>query len=64
MSIAGYNPDEAAPFWERMAALGGGSRLEFLSTHPSNATRIQQLRGWTSEARQKAAEFGVAQQGY
>jgi predicted Zn-dependent protease len=59
MAIAGYNPDEAVPFWERMAAMSGGSSLEFLSTHPSNATRIRQLKGWTSEAKQKAAGFGV-----
>ena len=59
MAIAGFNPDEAVPFWERMAALGGGGTPEFLSTHPSDTTRIKQLQGWTSEAKQKAAEFGV-----
>jgi predicted Zn-dependent protease len=59
MAIAGYNPDEAVPFWQRMAALGGGGTPEFLSTHPSDATRIRQLQGWMPEAKQKAAEFGV-----
>jgi len=59
MAIAGYNPDEAVPFWERMAAMGGGGTLEFLSTHPSDATRIKQLKKWTPEAKKKAAEFGV-----
>ena len=59
MAIAGYNPDEAVPFWERMAALGGGGTPEFLSTHPSDATRIRQLQGWVPEAKQKAAGFGV-----
>lgn len=58
MSIAGYNPDEAVPFWERMSA-GGGSVPELLSTHPSDETRIKQLRSWVPEAKQKAAEFGV-----
>jgi len=59
MAIAGYNPDEAVPFWERMSALGGASVPEFLSTHPSDATRIKQLTGWVPEAKKKAAEFGV-----
>lgn len=47
MANAGFDPREAARFWERMAAAtggGGDSALEeFLSTHPSNATRIRQL---------------------
>ena len=59
MAIAGYNPDEAVPFWERMAASGGGGTPEFLSTHPSDTTRINQLKNWTPEAKQKAAGFGV-----
>ena len=57
MAIAGYNPDASVPFWERMASMGGGT-LEFLSTHPSDDTRIRQLRGWIPEAKQKAAGFG------
>ena len=60
MAIAGYNPDAAVPFWERMSSMGGGGTPEFLSTHPSDATRIRQLQGWTPEAKQKAAEFGVS----
>jgi predicted Zn-dependent protease len=59
MAIAGYNPDEAVPFWERMAAAGSGGVPQFLSTHPSNDTRIKDLKGWTPEAKKIAAEFGV-----
>jgi len=58
MAIAGYNPDEAVPFWQRMSAMGS-SGPQFLSTHPSHATRIQQLQGWNAEAKKRAAEFGV-----
>ena len=58
MAIAGYDPGEAVPFWRRMAAMGGGN-IEFLSTHPSSSTRINQLTRWTPEARQKAVALGV-----
>lgn len=43
-SMAGYNPQEAIPFWQRMSNAGGGSTLEFLSTHPSDANRIKKLQ--------------------
>jgi predicted Zn-dependent protease len=59
MAIAGYNPDAAVPFWERMSALSGSVMPEFLSTHPSGTTRIAQIRSWTPEAKEKAASFGV-----
>jgi predicted Zn-dependent protease len=59
MAIAGYNPDEAVPFWERMSSLGGGGTPEFLSTHPSHETRIRDLQGWVPEAKGKAAQFGA-----
>jgi len=59
MAIAGYDPGEAIPFWERMSAKNVGGTPEFLSTHPSDKTRITQLQGWLAEAKEKAAEFGV-----
>jgi len=44
MAIAGYDPHEAPTFWERMASnSGGGAPPEWMSTHPSNQTRISDL---------------------
>jgi len=56
MAIAGFNPDESVPFWQRMAAQGGGTP-EFLSTHPSDETRIKQLKDVIPEAKKKAKEL-------
>ena len=50
MAMAGYDPHEAPVFWERMAASGGAQPPEFLSTHPSHETRIQDLNSWIPEA--------------
>lgn len=48
---AGYDPRESVRLWERMAQhSGGGGPSEFLSTHPSHGTRIQQLQKWMPEA--------------
>ena len=47
---AGYDPREAVRVWERMEQVSKGQPAEFLSTHPSHGTRIQQLEGWMNEA--------------
>lgn len=60
MAIAGYNPDNAVIFWERMAANANGNKpMEILSTHPSDATRISKLKSQIPEAKLEAKKFGV-----
>ena len=44
MTMAGYNPDVAVNFWKKMSAGSGGSTPEFMSTHPSDATRIADIQ--------------------
>jgi len=60
MAIAGYNPEEASELWKRMKANSGGQAPpEFLSTHPSNDTRISNLEQWAPKAKAEAKKFGV-----
>jgi predicted Zn-dependent protease len=60
MAIAGYNPEQAVFFWERMAANSKGGKVpEFMSTHPSDATRIKNLKALIPIAKAEAAKFGV-----
>ena len=48
---AGYDPRESVALWERMGQMsGGGVPSEFMSTHPSHETRIDQLKKWMPEA--------------
>lgn len=52
-AMAGYNPQEAIPLWQRMEKAGNGQKPpEFLSTHPSEGNRIDQLQKYMPEALQ------------
>jgi predicted Zn-dependent protease len=46
---AGYDPRAAITLWEKMGKAGGGQPPEFLSTHPSHATRISDLRVYSAK---------------
>jgi predicted Zn-dependent protease len=59
MAIAGYDPQEAVYFWDRMAALSSGGTPQFLSTHPMSRNRARNMQRLVGEARSTAAEFGV-----
>jgi predicted Zn-dependent protease len=54
MAKAGYEPHAARDLWVRMAAASQRSRTppEFLSTNPSEPTRIRQIEVWMPEAMQ------------
>jgi predicted Zn-dependent protease len=50
-AMAGYNPQEAIAFWQRMAKAGSGNKPpEFLATHPSDEKRIARLQELMPEA--------------
>lgn len=51
MAMAGYNPEQAIKFWTDMANTGGAKPPAFLSTHPSDAKRIANIRKYLPEAK-------------
>ena len=59
MIMAGYQPKEAINVWIRMSERAGSGEAppEFLSTHPSNETRIKNLTDYLPEAKRLAAQF-------
>jgi predicted Zn-dependent protease len=51
MARAGYDPRQALAFWKRMLRASKGKEPpEFLSDHPSDAHRVERIRGWLPEA--------------
>ena len=58
-AMAGYDPQTAVTFWQRMAASNTNTTSEFLSDHPSDETRIRQIQGWMPEALKYYKKGGV-----
>lgn len=51
MARACFDPNEAPRFWQRMSAVKSGQAPpEFLSTHPNDGRRVEQLKEWLPEA--------------
>jgi len=46
---AGYDPRAAVALWEKMQKLGGSQPPQILSTHPSNASRIADLKVYSAK---------------
>ncbi|MDR1164385.1 MAG: M48 family metallopeptidase [Deltaproteobacteria bacterium] len=62
MALAGYDPDKAIQFWDRMSADSGGSNdaLNFLSTHPTDSQRIKNITAYIPEAKTRAETNHIA----
>ena len=57
-AMAGYNPEVAIAFWERMSASSNGQKPpQLLSTHPSDETRIKDLKAFMPEAKKYYKPF-------
>lgn len=56
MTMAGYDPHAAVPFWQRMDKEGGARPPEFLSTHPNPQNRIQNIQKAIPKAQRLAAK--------
>ena len=61
MARAGYDPNEAVAFWERMSKTGGDQPPEFMSTHPNHGTRVARLKELMPQAIEEYRRAGPVQ---
>ncbi len=59
LAMAGYNPEEAVPFWQRMAAQGGQRPPEFLLTHPAPETRIKNIERTIPKTKKFQGKYAI-----
>jgi len=59
MARAGYDPQEAIAFWERMSAVGGSQPPAYMSTHPSHEQRIRDLTDFMPRALEEYRKTGA-----
>ena len=57
MTMAGYNPEVAKPFWQKMASSGSAKVPEILSDHPSDEKRIANINKWVPEIEKEYAQY-------
>ena len=50
-AMAGYDPEVAVNFWQRISSATGGGSSSIFADHPSDAQRIEQIKGWLPEAK-------------
>ncbi|MXS80787.1 Peptidase family M48 [Nitrosomonas eutropha] len=60
MAKAGFNPSESIKLWQKMEQASQGAPVEFLSTHPSHASRIQNLQAYLPKAQQLQKQANIA----
>lgn len=58
MAKAGYDPEKAVEFWQKMSEQGGEQPPEFISTHPNHDSRIQTLKDFMPKAKKFYKEDG------
>ncbi len=59
MALAGYDPNEAVAFWSRMKAQSNGAPPVFLSTHPSDESRIAHVKALIPKALAFRSTYGL-----